>query len=49
MKHIKSNFFFQEEYLNAKKVYIENPSHTKVSDNRYCFILRNYLKPEKRP
>lgn len=25
MKHIKSIFFFQEEYLNAKKVYIENP------------------------
>ena len=24
MKHIKS-IFFQEEYLNAKKVYIENP------------------------
>lgn len=24
MKHIKSIFFFQEAYLNAKKVYIEN-------------------------
>lgn len=49
MWNILSQFFFQEEYLNAKKVYIENPSHTKVSDNRYCFILRNYLKPEKWP
>lgn len=31
-----------------ERVFRKSMSGVKVSDNRYCPILRNYLKPEKR-